>query len=115
MTMGGRRVPEQGPDDDGYEEEGFDESQRAEIFEATRDGPTNGTYLTDMAPDLGEDPEDGDEDDLEMVDDEVGEEDDDAVLDEDDQEEDELQADFDEDELEDEEDLSDEDEDALEP
>ena len=115
MSMGGRRVPEQGPNDDGYEEEGLDESQRAEVFEATRDGPSNGTYLTDITPDLGESPEDDDEDDLEMVDEEVGEEDDDAELDEDDQEEDELQADFDKDELADDEDLDDEDEDALEP
>lgn len=115
MSDGGRRVPEQGPDDDGYSEEGFDESQRAEIMEATRDGPSNGTYLTDVAPDLGEDPDDDDEDDLEMIDGEVGEEDSEARLDEEDRDEDDLQGDFDEDRLDDDEDLDDEDVDALEP
>jgi hypothetical protein len=56
--MGGHQVPGTGSGDDGYDEEGYDESQRAEILEATRDGPTDGTILTDLSPDLGEDPDD---------------------------------------------------------
>ena len=115
MTMGGRRVPEQGPNDDGYEEEGYDESQRAEIMESTRDGPSNGTYLTDVAPDLGEQPDDDTEDDLTMVDDELGEEDDEAVLSIEDMEEDELQADFDDESVDEDDELDDEDRTALEP
>ena len=55
--MGGYQVPGQGTGDDGYDEEGYDESQRAEILEATRDGPTDGTLITDLKPDLGDDPE----------------------------------------------------------
>jgi DNA-directed RNA polymerase subunit delta len=113
--MGGYQVPGQGPNDDGYDEDGYDESQRAEILEATRDGPTDGTVLTDLTPDLGEEPDDDTEDDLRMVDDELGEEDDDAEQDEADIAEDELQEDFEDDELADDEDLDDEDEDALEP
>ena len=50
--MGGYQVPGQGSGDDGYDEEGYDESQRAEILEATRDGPTDGNVLTDLVPDL---------------------------------------------------------------
>ncbi|NWN13268.1 DNA primase, partial [Escherichia coli] len=33
--MGGYQVPGRGPGDDGFDEEGYDESQRAEILEAT--------------------------------------------------------------------------------
>lgn len=116
--MGGHRVPELGPNDDGYEEEGYDESQRAEILEATRDGPTDGTILTDLAPDLGEDDEDEPIDELDSAADETGEEDDDAELDEDDLAEDEAQADFDDEALESEDgddDLDDGDRAALEP
>ena len=47
----------QGPSDDGYDEDGYDESQRAEILEATRDGPSDGAILTDLLPDLGDDPD----------------------------------------------------------
>lgn len=112
--MGGHQVPGLGPGDDGWDEEGYDESQRAEILEATMDGPTDGTILTDIVPDLGDD-DDDDADELRMVDDELGEEDDEADLSLDDMEEDEVQASFDEDELEDDEDLDDADEDALEP
>lgn len=54
--MGGHQVPGLGSGDDGYDEDGYDESQRAEILEATRDGPSDGTILTDLAPDLGEEP-----------------------------------------------------------
>jgi hypothetical protein len=110
--MGGHQIPEQGPPDDGYDEEGYDESQRAEILEVTRDGPSDGTILTDLLPDLGEEEDD---DELEMADDELGEEDDEAVLTEEDLAEDELQADLDEDALGDDEDFDDKDEDALDP
>ena len=113
--MGGYQVPGQGSGDDGYDEEGYDESQRAEILEATRDGPTDGNVLTDLVPDLGDEDE-GDEDDLRMTEGEIGEEDDDAVLSEADSGEDEVQAAFDNDDEEDEDDdLDDADEDALEP
>ena len=84
--MGGYQVPGSGSGDDGYDEDGYDESQRAEILEATRNGPTDGVVLTDLDPDLG---------------------DDDA--------EDEVQEDFDADALEDDDDLDDADEESLEP
>ena len=112
--MGGFQVPGNGPGDDGFDEEGYDESQRAEILEATGGGPSDGVILTDLMPDLGND-EDDDEDDLKMVDDELGEEDEDAEQTVTAQAEDEVQEDFDEDELEDDEDLDDADEESLEP
>lgn len=93
--MGGYRVPEQGPNDDGYDEEGYDESQRAQILEATREGPTDGLIQTDMAPDLGEDVDTPEEDALEMLEDELGEEDEGAAMALEDDAEDELQEDFD--------------------
>jgi len=116
--MGGYRVPEQGPNDDGYDEEGYDESQRAEILEATRDGPTDGMIQTDMPPDLGEDADAPDEDVLDMLEDETGEEDSDAEMAVDDDAEDELQEDFDNAALSDgdlDAELDDKDADALEP
>ncbi|MEP9358555.1 DNA primase [Sphingomonas sp. KR3-1] len=109
--MGGHQVPGRGSGDDGFDEEGYDESQRAEILEATNDGPSDGNLLTDLAPDYGDD-DDADEDDLKMVDDEIGEEDDDADQAETAVAEDEVQEDFDED---DDDDLDDADEDSLEP
>jgi hypothetical protein len=112
MTMGGYQVPGEGPGDDGFEEEGYDESQRAEILEVTRDGPTDGTILTDLSPDIGD--EDDDDEDLEMDSDETGEENDESDEDEDDLDEDDLQDDFDEDDV-DEDDLGDADEAALRP
>jgi DNA-directed RNA polymerase subunit delta len=111
MSMGGYRVPGEGPGDDGFEEEGYDESQRAEILEVTRDGPTDGTILTDLSPDIGDD---DDDEDLEMDSDETGEEDDSPDEDEEDLDEDDLQDDFDEDDV-DEDDLGDADEAALRP
>jgi DNA-directed RNA polymerase subunit delta len=113
--MGGHQIGERGPNDDGYDEDGYDESQRAEILEATRDGPSDGTILTDLAPDLGEEPDAGGLDDLAMLDGELGEEDDDAELSAEDSAEDEVQADLDDDNLDDDDDLDDADEDALEP
>jgi hypothetical protein len=107
--MGGYQVPGQGPGDDGYDEEGYDESQRAEILEATRDGPTDGNILTDLDPDLGDEPEN----DVEMSDDDVGEEDDDADMSEDDIDEDEVQDEFDGGKSDDDDDLSDADDEAL--
>lgn len=100
--MGGQQVPGVGSGDDGYDEDGYDESQRAEILEATRDGPSDGTIILDLDPDLGGDVEEPDEDDatdLTMRDDELGEEGDaeDDGNDEDDQDEDDAQADFDDD------------------
>ncbi|RYE00744.1 MAG: DNA primase [Sphingomonadales bacterium] len=112
--MGGIQVPAHGSGDDGFDEEGYDESQRAEILEATSGGPSDGAILTDMLPDLGQDADD-DEDDLRMADDELGEEDEDAEQTVAAQSEDEVQEDFDEDDLEDDEDLDDADEDSLEP
>jgi DNA-directed RNA polymerase subunit delta len=109
--MGGYQVPGQGTGDDGFDEEGYDESQRAEILEATRDGPSDGTLITDLAPDLGDDP---DSDGIDMRDSEVGEQDDDADQDEDNVGEDEIQASLDDDDLDDDE-LSDADDEALNP
>lgn len=112
--MGGMQIPGRGPGDDGYDEDGYDESQRAEILEVTRDGPTDGTILTDLNPDLGEElDDDEEEDELLMVSDEVGEE---AVAedDADNADEDELQADFDDGTIDDTE-LDDGDEVALNP
>lgn len=70
--MGGHQVQGHGTGDDGYDEDGYDESQRAEILEATVGGPSNGTLLTDLDPDLGADDE---EDEILMVADGVGDED----------------------------------------
>jgi DNA-directed RNA polymerase subunit delta len=112
--MGGHQVPERGPNDDGYEEDGYDESQRAEILEATRDGPGDGVVLTDLAPDLG-DGDDPAEDDIDMLADDLGEEDEDAEQDADDIEEDELQSDFDDDATASDDDLDDRDRAALDP
>lgn len=109
--MGGHQIPGIGSGDDGYDEEGYDESQRAEILEATRDGPSDGIVLTDLIPDLGDDPED----DLEMTADEVGEEDEDAAEDETAVAEDEAQGDFDAGTLAGDDDLGDADEAALRP
>ena len=95
--MGGNRVMAQGSGDDSFDEEGYDESQRAEILEATRDGPSDGTILTDLDPDVaGMDNDDADEpeDDLLMKDGEVGEEDADTSMSEDDMDEDDAQDDF---------------------
>ena len=99
--MGGHQVQSIGSGDDGFDEDGYDESQRAEILEATRDGPSNGTILTDLSPDLGGEVEEPDEDDvteLEMSDSVLGEE---TVgeADGDDDSEDEAQDDFDADEV----------------
>lgn len=112
--MGGHQVPAQGSGDDGFDDEGYDESQRAEILEATSNGPTDGAILTDLVPDLGDDSDD-DEDDLRMADDELGEEDDDAELTATAQSEDEVQEDFDEDDLEDDDDLDAADDESLKP
>jgi hypothetical protein len=65
--MGGHQVPGRGPGDDGYDEDGYDESQRAEILEVTRDGPTDGTIVTDLNPDLGEEIDPDEADELRMV------------------------------------------------
>ena len=95
--MGGNQISNRGPGDDGYDDEGYDEEQRAEILEATRDGPSDGTILTDLDPDLGmetDDEEDPDEDEESMTDGETGEEDDDAEPSEDDMDEDDAQDDF---------------------
>ncbi|MBD8678296.1 DNA primase [Sphingomonas sp. CFBP 13720] len=113
--MGGHQVSGQVPGDDGFDEDGYDESQRAEILEATRDGPSDGTILTDLAPDLGESDEE-DEDELAMADDELGAEDDDTVgTAGGDQAEDELQEDFEDDNLAEDGDLDDADRTAIEP
>ena len=71
--MVGMHMSGDGTGDDGYDEDGYDESQRAEILEATRDGPSDGTILTDLTPDVDADlDEDEEEDELDMVDDEIG-------------------------------------------
>ncbi|HEX8387493.1 MAG TPA: DNA primase, partial [Sphingomonas sp.] len=113
--MAGSRMPGAGSGDENFDDEGYDESQRAEILEVTGDGPTDGTILLDLNPDIGdEDTEDEPIDELDMEDDEVGTTDDDVDMDEDDMEEDDLQDDFDEDDVDDEE-LGDGDDVALRP
>ena len=117
--MGGHQVPSQGSGDDGYDEEGYDESQRAEILEATRNGPTDGVVMTDMSPDLGlDDPEDEPIDELDMEDGEVGKEDASVTMDEDDMDEDDVQDELDDGSIEDRDDdaeLDDADDVALKP
>ncbi|WP_343525847.1 DNA primase [Sphingomonas sp.] len=96
--MGGHQIPGQGTGDDGWDEEGYDESQRAEILEATRDGPSDGVLITDIDPDLGDDTvEDEPIDELDMDSEEVGETDASVDMDAEDIDEDDLQDDFDED------------------
>lgn len=119
--MGGHQVPGMGSGDDGYDEEGYDESQRAEILEATRNGPSDGVVLTDLDPDLGlDDPEDEPLDELDMDSEEVGKADSSVAMDEDDLDEDDVQAALDDGSLDDEEDgdddtLDDADDVALKP
>ncbi|HVF94250.1 MAG TPA: DNA primase [Sphingomonas sp.] len=93
--MGGHQIPGQGSGDDGYDEEGYDESQRAEILEATRSGPSDGVVLTDLEPDIGDDDEE-DEDELSMDSEEVGETNGSISMTEEDMDEDDAQDDFDE-------------------
>lgn len=69
--MGGHQVTDQNPGDDGFDEDGYDESQRAEILEVTREGRSDGTILVDLDPDLGgEIDEEEDEDTLDSLDEE---------------------------------------------
>ncbi|MFS0773547.1 DNA primase [Sphingomonas sp. 1P08PE] len=113
--MGGHQVPGMGSGDDGYDEEGYDESQRAEILEATRNGPSDGLVLTDLNPDLGDDDEEDEPiDELDMDSEEVGETDASVTMDEDDMDEDDVQGDFDNGEV-DEDELDDSDDAALKP
>jgi DNA-directed RNA polymerase subunit delta len=116
--MGGHQVTSQGSGDDGFDEDGYDESQRAEILEATRDGPGDGTIITNLDPDIdaGDDDEDiGDEDELLMRDDEVAGQDEDSEQDEDDIQEDVVQEEFDNGSIDEDEDLDDPDDVALNP
>jgi hypothetical protein len=114
--MGGHQVKSQGSGDDGYDEDGYDDSQRAEILEATRDGPSDGTIITDLDPDIDvDDADEEDEDELLMTDGEVAERDDDAEQDEADIDEDTVQDEFDDGTIDDDEDLGDTDEVALNP
>jgi hypothetical protein len=113
--MGGHQVPGIGSGDDGWDEEGYDESQRAEILEATRDGPTDGVVLTDLDPDLGdEDAEDENIDDLDLDSEETGEEDGEATMTESAIAEDDVQDEFDDGSVDDDE-LGDTDDAALRP
>ena len=113
--MGGHQVPSAGSGDVGYDEEGYDESQRAEILEVTGNGPTDGVMMTNLNPDLGADEaEDEGIDDLDMDPEEVGETDATVTMDEDDQDEDDLQESLDDGSIDDE-DLDDADDVALKP
>ena len=111
--MGGHQVPGMGSGDDGYDEEGYDESQRAEILEATRDGPSDGIVLTDLNPDIGQDDEDEDIDATPMDSREVGESDATGLNDED-ADEDDVQDELDDGSIDDDE-LDDKDDVALKP
>lgn len=53
--MGERQVPGDPPGDNGFDEDGYDESQRAEILEVEREGPNDGRIVVDLDPDTGED------------------------------------------------------------
>jgi DNA-directed RNA polymerase subunit delta len=97
----------------GMDEEGYDESQGAEILEVMRGGPSDGVLLTDVFAGESDDPEDEPIDDLDMEADEVGIIDADALMSEDAMDEDDVQDDFDTDSLD--EDLDDRDDVALRP
>ena len=111
--MGGHQVPGMGSGDDGYDEEGYDESQRAEILEATRDGPSDGIVLTDMNPDLGQDDDEDDIDATPMDSRDVGESETTDQSDED-SDEDDVQDELDDGSIDDDE-LDDKDDAALKP
>jgi DNA-directed RNA polymerase subunit delta len=114
--MGGNQVPPHSTDN--WSAEGYDEAQGAEIIEATQDGPSNGTILTDIPLGLDDPDAVADEDALNMVDGELGEEDDEVDLDDEDIREDEIQADLDDEDVDEEdldEELDDGDDVALEP
>jgi len=113
--MGGHQVQAHGSGDDSWDEDGYDESQRAEILEATRDGPSDGVVLTDLDPDLGDDDEEDENlDELDMDAEEVGETDATVPMDEADIEEDDVQDEFDDGSVDDDE-LDDTDDTALRP
>ena len=112
--MGGHQVPGMGSGDDGYDEEGYDESQRAEILEATRDGPSDGIVLTDMNPDIDMDDDEDDIDATKMDSREVGETDDTTGMSEEDMDEDDVQDELDDGTV-DEDELDDKDDAALKP
>lgn len=114
--MGGHQVTGKGSGDDGYDEDGYDESQRAEILEATRNGPTDGTVMTDLDPDLGEmqDDEDAEADEITMDSQRVGDTDASVSMDDDDIDEDDVQAEFEDGSVGDDE-LDDADDEALKP
>ncbi len=64
MTIDGRQNPGSSTGDDGFDEEGYDESQRAEILETEEGGPSDGTIMVDLDPDFGgSEPEADDDDD----------------------------------------------------
>jgi DNA-directed RNA polymerase subunit delta len=114
--MGGHQVPiAGGGSGDSYDEDGYDESQRAEILEATGNGPSDGLILTDMEPDLGDDEEDEPIDELGMDSEEVGETDASVTMDEADIDEDDVQDELDDGSIDDDEDLDDADDVALKP
>lgn len=113
--MGGHQVPGIGSGDDGYDEEGYDESQRAEILEATGTGPTDGLILTDLDPDLGDDDEDEESiDDLRSDSGTVGKADSSVSMSDDDIDEDDVQDELDDGSV-DEDELDDPDDSALKP
>ena len=115
--MASTKLPGSGSGDE-IDDDGYDESQRAEILEATRDGPSDGLILTDLDPDLGDvgDDDTDPEDELRMEDDEVGEESSDTRLSSEKTDEDDVQDDFDSpDNDEDDDDLTDPDDAALRP
>ena len=115
VMVAGTRMPGMGSGDDTFDEEGYDESQRAEILEATRNGPSDGTVLTDLDPDLGDDDaEEESIDDIDMDSEEVGETDASVTMDEEDMDEDDAQDDFDAG-MTDDEDMKDSDDTALRP
>ena len=76
--------------------------RRAEILEATRNGPSDGIILTDLEPDLGEDDTDDESiDETKMDSEEVGETDSSVTMDEADMDEDDVQDELDDDTIDD--------------
>lgn len=93
--MGGYQVLSRGLGDDGYDEEGYDESQCVEIFEMIWNGLVDGVIMINFYFDLGGDVEEELFDDFDMDFEEVGESDFSVIMDEDDIDEDDVQVVFD--------------------
>lgn len=68
MAIDSRQNPGSSTSDDGFDEDGYDESQRAEILETEAGGRSDGTIMVDLDPDMGGDEPQDDKDDEEEAD-----------------------------------------------